>query len=239
MSSVKKAILSVIGNSISSPAKVVGVESINAHFKFIEIESESFKGLTLKPGEKIQVNVGDWNIRTYTPLEIDSEKGTMKILGFIHGNGPGSNWVKNVGPGEDCPLIGPRSSMNLAESVDPILIFGDETAVAMAATFKNLRKGSVVKAVFTVSPGVEIGTLLERLELDDSVVFVKSANESLESTVKDRVNGLIKELGIPWVLLAGHAQAIQEMRSNLKNNGIAMTKVKVKAYWADGKVGID
>ena len=90
--SIKKAILGTVGELFFSSASVVMAESLNTSFRFIKLQSESFKGINLMPGEKIQINVGDWNVRTYTPISIDAKTGLMQILVYLHGQSPG---VKN------------------------------------------------------------------------------------------------------------------------------------------------
>ncbi len=36
--------------------------------------------------------------RTYTPIEWDAIAGGTRILGYTHGEGPGSAWIGNLNP---------------------------------------------------------------------------------------------------------------------------------------------
>jgi hypothetical protein len=53
------------------------------------------------------------------------------------------------------------------------------------------------------------------------------------------IRGALGEHEQPQLVLTGHAQTIQAVRARLKQERVAYAGQKVKAYWADGKKGLD
>jgi NADPH-dependent ferric siderophore reductase len=70
-------------------------------------------------GDKIQVQLGGWTQRTYTPLDWDADAGRTRILNYLHADGPGTQWA--------------RAALRLAQPQPPLIFLGDETSVGLAA----------------------------------------------------------------------------------------------------------
>ena len=112
---LKRAVLNVVGPRLLLSARIAEVHEASENFRFIDIESEAFKSMVLRPGEKVQINTGAWCLRTYTPLSLDAEEGRLGILAYVHGQGPGSRWAAQARAGDPCQLLGPRPSLRLPE----------------------------------------------------------------------------------------------------------------------------
>ncbi|HVK60635.1 MAG TPA: siderophore-interacting protein, partial [Bdellovibrionales bacterium] len=113
MSALKQTVLSLVGPHLTLDARVASVIDVSENFRFIDIEAELFKKRDLQIGEKVQINIGDWLMRTYTPLSINQENGRLGVLAYLHGNGPGSQWARKINAGDRCQLIGPHASLKL------------------------------------------------------------------------------------------------------------------------------
>ena len=239
MSIVKKTILGFIGNKVLSAAQISDVKVESEHFRWIEIQSDSFETLQWQAGDKLQINTGQWNIRTFTPISLDARAGKIRILAFLHGKGPGWEWASKVKVGDDCQVLGPRSSLPLGSIKGAAVFFGDETSFGAASTLQiHLGQGSYAQYIFEVSQIEECQKILTHLGLSKSLLIKK---EDDDSHLKDAFIKIKQALlSYPGELvLTGKASSIQTIRNKLKSENALPPKAKVKAYWAPGKEGLD
>lgn len=239
MSVIKRTILNAIGSRFTNTGRIADVHEASANFRFIEIEAEAFLGMNLRPGDKVQINTGDWNMRTYTPFSLNPESGHLGILAFLHGKGPGSDWAATLKVGDTCQIFGPRQSLKIPESTDQFVLFGDETAIALATTMRrHMKYNRPSKLLFEATDPDEIDSITNDLGLTDVEIFAKNStggvSEDALKAVLNSVRGTTSQ-----VILAGRAQSIQQLRSRLKDVGFPMSQVTAKVYWSDGKVGLD
>ncbi len=237
MSALKRTLMSVIGDRILERALVAEVNEVSENFRFIDLESESFKSIDLKLGDKIQINTGDWNFRTYTPVVVQHELGRVGILVYLHGNGPGSKWAKQARSGDALHVFGPRRSIQLSGSNAPLVIFGDETGIAVSASIQRRRERPITKMVFEATVPSEVESIVQDMRLEKVDVFKKSPDgnvteASIQSVLECARNG-------SHLLLTGRAESIRQMRDRLRSEGIPMSRVTTKAYWATSKQGLD
>ena len=99
----------VLLRMLMKQARVVANEPLAAGFQLITLEGPDFKGLQWVPGQKVQIAMGSAFVaRTFTPIDWDAAAGRTRIVGYAHGNGPGSVWVRSARPGDECDIFGPR-----------------------------------------------------------------------------------------------------------------------------------
>lgn len=238
MPSFKRTVLNLIGDRLMTQAQIADVVEVSKSFRFIEIESKSFKNLKLNPGEKIQINIGHWEMRTYTPLSLDRELGRLGILAYVNGHGPGSLWVSSVKAGDACQVFGPRTSLRLPEkSIPSLLLFGDETTIALAASLKHSMKYRSTHFVFEATDPDEVQRVIKDLGLQNTTVLPK-AKEGVVS--EELVTSVQKQSEkVEQVLLMGKAESIQGLQKKLQSAGIPRGKIRSKVYWATGRTGLD
>jgi NADPH-dependent ferric siderophore reductase len=112
---------------------VVGANDIAPHFRLITLQSDSLRGFSWVPGQKIQVAMGTALVaRTYTPIKFDSGSGQFQLIAFAHDAGPGAEWVRSIKPGEVFKVFGPTSSLDLRFAAASLVMVGDETSIALS-----------------------------------------------------------------------------------------------------------
>jgi NADPH-dependent ferric siderophore reductase len=135
--------------------------------------------------------------------------------------------------------MGPRGSLPLAGLQGPVVLFGDETSFAVAHTLRNLRAGvGGVEQVFEVSSRDESERVLKEFHLSGSAVIERTPGEAHLPAVAERLRAALRQQPGASLVLTGRAQAIQELRSRLRADGVGAAQ-KVKAYWSAGKSGLD
>ena len=219
------------------PARVAAVEVLSQHFRLVDLEGDALRGVAWVVGQKLQISMGTGlTARTYTPMSWDAERGRTRLLTFAHGDGPGSRWASQLREGDGCQFFGPRRSLDSSDFGTSIVLFGDETSFALAAALRSI-PGLRVRCIFEATDITESRPLLEAIGLGDAMVMARVADDGHLAATAVEVAAHAAS-GAHFVL-TGKARSIQQVSRVLKTEGVGSSRVKAKAYWAPGKVGLD
>lgn len=239
MASGKAIIGGVLGRFLFRDASVERVRDLSPHFRWLELAGDGLRGAAWSAGDKVQVFLPRVGMRTYTPLGWDTARGATQLLVYLHGQGPGAEWGRAVRAGDRCQFFGPRGSLPLASLQGPVVLFGDETSFGVAHALRTLRAGGDgVEQVFEVSSRPESEAVLGELGLARSAVLERQPGERHLGAVAERLQSALRERPGAWLVMTGRAQAIQQLRGQLRQAGVGAGQ-KVKAYWSLGKAGLD
>lgn len=218
--------------------EITGVEDVSETYRLVEIGGEALKGLSWRPGNQIQIGVGPkFANRAYTPIDWDTATGRLRFLAYLHSDTPGCNWLRSALPGQPCDILGPKRSLELAPNDGAPLLFGDETCLGLARAFRGGLQGAAARFIFEVGNVVAARAVLARLDIGDALLVERLPDGShLHEAARVVLAASERHESI---VLAGKAQSIQAVKSALKTAGIDQRRVKAKAYWAPGKVGMD
>jgi ferric-chelate reductase (NADPH) len=224
---------------ISRQVEVQSNEPIGAAFRLVTLAGASLKNRNWTPGDIVQVAFPGWESRAYTPLTFDRVRGSTQFLGYVHGNGPGSDWLASDNVGTQRFLVGPRFSVNLPALRRPALFFGDETSVSTAVAFRATPLGAQgVHFVFEVNATADLGSVLERFGLQDSSTLI--LREPHEQHL-ERLQWLLLEAfqtnAATHAVLTGRASSIKRLYKALRGFGWPRKQVTNLAYWALGRTG--
>lgn len=219
-------------------AVVSEVKTLSADFRLITLTGEALREVAWQPGQKVQVSVSGMRVaRTYTPLDWDSERGTTRLLAWLHGEAPGSAWVRAAKVGDPCPLFGPRRSIDVPHDARELVVFGDETALGLAYALAASRPDRGTTCLFESSDIAQMTVVAARFGLGASHIVPRTADESHLTALQERLSE--PAIRSATFVLAGRAPAIQIISRSLKVLGVPTSRLKVKAYWAPGKTGLD
>jgi ferric-chelate reductase (NADPH) len=224
----------------SRSARVVAIEDLNAMFRIVTLGGDALREVQWTPGDKIQIQLGGWVQRTYTPLDWDPAKGLTRILAYLHSDGPGTRWAREAHVGDDCVFFGPRRSIDLTQLQAPAILFGDETSFGLAAALKNTGAANRrVDLLFEVSTPVESESVIERLGLGDVHMRACAQNDVHLTDIEERMRAVLEARQPLQFVLTGKSTSIQRIRRWLRQHGGSSAKFQNKAYWAPGKKGLD
>ena len=238
------AIESALLKLTSRSATVIDVHKPANRYRLITLEGEALKNVRWQPGQKIQVRMGGFASRTYTPILWDGAEGVVQLLAYLHHQmiaaTPATLWAESVRVGDTCHLSGPRNSLNLSALSRPALFFGDETSIGLARALKATPGGfDGVSFVLEVSSLDETRKLLDVLNLPD-MDLVKRARDDFHLSQVETVMAEAIETGTPWqFMLSGKARSIQRLTRFLRAKGVPASRFNVKPYWATGRSGLD
>lgn len=219
-------------------ATVTASERLADGFRLITLEGPALEGIAWTPGQKIQIAMGSaFTARTYTPIEWNPGTGRACILGHVHGDGPGSSWVRDVAPGAMCDIFGPRGSLDAGRMHGPLAVFGDETSIGLAHALAYQTPGRVVAGYFEVGDVECSCRVAEQLGLDRVALFARAADDAHVGEMELRLATLAA--GGTGFVLTGKASTVQRLRQRLKRLAVPPSRIATKAYWAPGKVGMD
>ena len=217
-------------------ATVSRSEQVADRFYLLTLESSSFKGRSWVAGQKVQIAMGSgFMTRTYTPIDWNPTTGVTHILGYAHGKGYGNDWLRNVKSGDKCNLFGPNTSLDLNRVLESIVVIGDETSIGLACALQRTLDN--VRIILEVDTVENVQKVVERLQLSNVQLQPRSKDGDYLIEIERELQTLA-ENGSSFVL-TGNAQSIQHVRRSLKSLNVASKRIFTKAYWAEGKTGID
>jgi NADPH-dependent ferric siderophore reductase len=218
-------------------ATIVAAERPADGFRLITLEGRALRGVKWVPGQKLQVAMGSaFSARTYTPIDWDAAAGRTRILGWTHGEGPGSAWVRDVQPGEECDLFGPRASLDVRGMGGTLALFGDETSIGLARALAHGDGPRSLHCHFEVGDIASAGRVLAGLGIDAALV-ARRGDETHIAEMEAALPALAA--GGASFVLTGKAGTIKRLRQGLKQLGVPAARLATKAYWAPGKTGLD
>lgn len=238
------AIESALLKLLALPATVIEVHKPADRFRLITIEGEALRNVRWQPGQKIQMRLGGFTARTYTPLLWDGTEGVVQILTYLHyqmvATTPGTIWAASARAGDACQLSGPRGSLDLPALQRPVFFFGDETSIGLARALKTTAGGyDGVSFVLEVSSPPETHKVLDALNLP-GMTLVKRARDDFHLSQVEAAMLEAIESGTPWqFVLSGKGRSVQRLTRFLRLNNVPASQVDSRAYWAPGKTGMD
>lgn len=220
-------------------AQVQDLEDVGAAFRIVTLGGDALRGVDWTPGDKVQIQLGGWVQRTYTPLDWDAAAGRARLLVHLQGDGPGTQWARNLRAGDACVVFGPRKSIDLTRCAASALLFGDETSFGLAAALLRAVRPPSVHLLFEVSSLALVQPALAHLGLGGAELGVRAANDAHLATLEEQLLARVRGQATTSVVLTGHAGSIQRLRKRLRQARVEPSRLQVKAYWATGKTGLD
>lgn len=225
-------------------AEVLTCEPMSAEFVHVKLGGKALEGVSWRPGDKLQVQMGGFTFRTYTPIMWDAKQGHTQLLVYLHGGARGADWARGLKQGQRCAFFGPRRSLELDRLDTAALIFGDETSFAMATSLVTTRphfaRSPDVGYVFEVTSAARARPIIDQLGLRNVTLVERLPDDAHLATVRSHLDGKLGDpTRGPGIVLSGKASSIQTLTRALRSDGVARSRIMSKAYWAPGKKGLD
>lgn len=206
------------------------VERTSPNIVRVVVEGEPIKSAIWNPGDKVKVDVGGGELRSYTPSRVDLQAGTFEFFAVLYGQGAGAAFANRVQPGDLIRYFGPKGSLKFPEQKPQwAVFFGDESTIGVAKS-----------CLSALAP--EVNTL-GALEIDDDDMGgVSSLGLPLELLPRSGERGqvLVDHLatldlprdkpGVVW--LSGEATSVLALRQAILDRGITKDQLSLKAYWS-------
>lgn len=198
----------------------------------ITLQGPDLQALRWSPGDKLQIRLGaSFQTRTYTPMSWDAAAGRTQILAHALAPGPGSEWAYRAAAGQAVSLFGPRRSLDLAR-LDPraAVVVGDETAIGLVAAWRPLH------ALIETGQRPAVQGLMDSMELVGTAMASQADDLHLDALANAALGLAAHDTRF---VLVGRARTVQHLLRALRRQGVSANRILTKAYWADGKTGLD
>ena len=221
------------------PARVLAVEHQAPRLKRITLNAP---GLEWVPGQHVRLQVApgpvDWlvgTLRTYTVW--DYHDGSLELMVYLHGDGPGAEWARATAPGDELMLLKPQGDFVTAPAAYH-LFAGEETAAAAYGPMLH-----ALPADAKVFASLEVDTPDERLPLkleEEAWSYRHGRSAASSETLVDAVRALSLPPEPGMAYLAGEARTIQMVRRHLvEERQWPRRNVLTKPFWTPGRKGLD
>jgi NADPH-dependent ferric siderophore reductase len=234
MSPLLRTLGDAAANRVFRASEVTHLEELAAGFRLVRLGGPALRGVRWTPGQKLQLRVGGFATRTYTPMSWDPDAGEASFVAVHHGGGPGAALLGSLAVGDHCQLFGPRSSIDLTAVQAPAVLVGDEASIGLAAAWHDA-VGRPARHLLEADDPTTTRQVLDHLGVPDAVVVPYQPAESLT----DRVLLCVRDEPTAHLVLTGRAQTIKHIRAALKAAGVHRGRVTVKAYWDENRSGLD
>jgi NADPH-dependent ferric siderophore reductase len=236
MTRLAERLADLASGAMLDDARVTGCSRLSSEFVRVELSAEAFRKATWVPGAKLQLRPrrGSLSLRTYTPISWDAGRGVTELIAYTHGTGPAAHWFEQVAEGQTCEVFGPRRSIDLREATGPALFIGDESSVALACALRTVT-GDLTCVFEAHDPAGLTGVLAASGITGRVSVVAKSAGRAdlLRQARHDAMPA-------PYTLVVtGDAATVHAVRRDSRGWERKPRQVKGKAYWAEGRTGLD
>ena len=236
MGRIERAVLSLF----TKQASVTELRSVSEEFSRVTLGGDALRGVSWAPGQKLQVQLGGFVQRTFTPLAWDSVQGATELLVYLHGDGPAVRWAHALEIGTPCSLFGPRASLDLNGLERPALLFGDETSFGLAHALRFTSHGTAnVELLLEVTSLHAAERALESIGVAGANLVERRPGDAHLDAVEETAEALLRRHALRSSALSGKATSIQKLHRRLRQLGLPRQRIFTKAYWAPGKTGLD
>ncbi len=223
MPSLKGRLSRLLGGLVLRRAEIVTADEVRG-FRRLHLRGDVPRPAA---GNKVQILLPTDDMRTYSPI---AREGGFELLGWMQAGGPGARWMREAAVGNQVRFVGPQHSFELPPG--PVIIGGDETSLAVMASYEVERPGQVRTVVAGADPHA-VSDAADHVGLRlDSIVRATDFEAMADSIVAARDG-----LSDATVGLTGGFQLIVEVRRRLKARGIQA--VRTNTYWVPGMTGLD
>lgn len=233
MPTLSERLVDFAGSAFLHTADVTVAEPCAPGFIRVELRADAFRGADWVPGAKVQIRTqrGTLKLRTYTPIRWDGD--TTEFIACTHADGPAAAWFRNVAAGVSCDVLGPRKSMDL-RGLKRVVFVGDESSIALAIALSGVT--SRVKHIFEASDPRAVSAMLTSRGLaQSSIVVARTAgSQPLLAHARAAVPNEPFDL-----VVTGNARTVHQVRRDARNWPRLPGEIKGKAYWAEGRTGLD
>jgi NADPH-dependent ferric siderophore reductase len=222
---------------------VIAREELAPSIMRFRARGEEFKQLgPFERGQHLDVLVHRaWPIggRHYTPCYIDRVRGEIELIIHLHGNGPGSRFFERLRQDDELTIWGPGGGFTLRKREHQPVFVGDETTIAtwnaLLDAVEDADGVSNPRLVLSVEHADQRAAA-DHLQCETNVV-VRDGDEAPQALVVDAIEDLIRPDDAIYYL-AGRIRTIQAVRAFLRQDGVALNRIRPKGFWTEGRKGL-
>ena len=236
MSSPLTGLVEAVSRPLFRTVRVVEVEELTDRVRLVSLVG--LEAGSWRPGDKVQVRMAGLTTRTYTPVAAPAGADGLRLVGFVHGDGPGARWVRGLEPGAEAAVFGPRRSLDCSGLEGRVVVVGDETSVGLVAAVAGVA-ATEVEAILEATDPDDVRAPAARLGLAEAQVVVRVDDGAHRPVLAGLVAERLGDGDDVTLVVSGDAATVAAVRRHLKEVGVRPARTLAKAYWAEGRRGLD
>jgi NADPH-dependent ferric siderophore reductase len=222
--------------SIIPVMDVLQTTYLSSSIKRILLKGE-IKDLNFQVGYAVAIRVNETAYRNYTPSFVDAANGLMEITAHLRAKGPGSQFLASLKLGQQVRISIPRGKKMLTESLDSILVFGDESSLGLVCAMAAWSKQGNQACRFFLELDPENMEVPDMLGIDNCVIVPKQKVFNNEGNIAMLLANTPKPSRSTGIIITGNAASLQNIRNHFRRTS-AGSHILAQAYWAAGKTGL-
>lgn len=237
MAPIASLLSDLLSDVLLTSVRVSDTSEIAERFVKIRLASPQFRRAHWTPCDKLQLRPqrGSLLMRTYTPISWDCDAGCTDVIGFLHGDGPGASWCRDVPVGAECDVFGPSRSLDLSRVSASTVFLGDETSVGLAHALRRVNPAA--HCVYETTDPVGLKAALTALGIVDNTELVAKSDD------RTALLQLAFDAGEAYVdgydlVVSGNAAIVNAVRRGVRHRPQPAPRIKARAYWARGRTGL-
>jgi NADPH-dependent ferric siderophore reductase len=240
MPALSSFLSSAVEKLLFRPVRVLESEIVGGLFRLVRVQGEAFQGVDWTPGQAVQFYVGNFTKRSYTPMDVDANAGSVRFLFHLHGGGPAAKWAETLEVGDLCQVMRPKDSLDFKSLQGDAIFFGDDTSFAAAHALQTCSQNGTGRWYVIEVRDMDAATMVAReLALDKTILIQQTSEDAHLAAVLAKLAEGAAELQTPQWVFTGKARSIQTLQKSLKAKGMATGRSQVRAYWSPGKTGME
>jgi NADPH-dependent ferric siderophore reductase len=213
MSTLKGRVTALMMSSLGKTAHVNSITAITD--SLLEISLHLPENLNWRSCQHLKCEVGKHEYRDYTIADYNANTQVATLLIHAGHEGTGSNWARQLKPGQAIPFAGPGGGFHQPTAADNLVCIGDVSAIGhFTSLFKRSKQqfhtlifskplpeiilGMPVKTILPVDYPAQLNSWLKSLPLQDTTFYVAG---NIPLVVKTRK--ILKESGWKQIKPAG------------------------------------
>ena len=226
-------------------AQIVSKTVLAENVFHLTIQGKDLINLSYTPGQHLRIFIGYGNnssfrdkIRTYSIWKYDAAKGIIDMAVCAHTEGPGSNWIRAVLPGQELFFSPPQGKFTIDTSASFYLFVGDASALAhLYEIRRHLPSAKISKSIIYASRKEELFA-----DIDGSYPFEfhelsPNPATTLIPLIENYIDENIDE-GIAYI--GGDGRVCVELNNYLRKTQDWKSKnIRTKPFWMPGKTGLE
>ncbi|HEY1653350.1 MAG TPA: siderophore-interacting protein [Acidimicrobiales bacterium] len=222
--------------------EVIEAGPLTPTLRRVVLTAPGLDDLRYMPGQDLMLRVpqagGRVVNRRYTIRSFDVARAAVVLDVSLHGAGPGTDWIRSAGIGDQIEAIGPRGKITLHEDADWHLFVGDETglpgALAMMEALPSTSRATALLEIDTPADEQEPNTPLPA-QLD--LRWLHRSGRSVPGDASLLLHALADfapPSGLGHAYVAAEAGVVRSIQGTLVERGMAQDQISAKAYWRRG-----
>ena len=241
--------MGIITNLIASfleKATISYKTQLNPTTYHIQLHGEALKKANYIPGYFVRIFVGrdkelafKDNLRSYSAWKLNKLNGTLELAICVHGNGPGSDWVKSCKVGDEVSFSWKKSNLIVDDSAENYVFIGDSSALGhLYEVHRNLKQGAKVRSIIYDE---NEANLFDDLGGTQPFDFHRFTTEEASTSILNALPGVLADLSANTIVYVGGDSRVCVSLSNHFRKELKWDsrRIKTKPFWNPLKSGLE